>query len=101
MSDEKKYVRYAIVSEIVITGDLKCIGSNFYDLNKAVGEAYLYLCREIEELGSNWLLFKICKMMKLSEERGYVIRLENETHEVVRKCYILAEWYENKSVHDY
>ena len=102
---EKKYARYAvIVIKPSIVDYVECIGSNFYDLSKAVGEAYLYLCGEIDRLcmqTDHWTKYQIGCMLSLDDDRGYVIRLYNIAEDIVCECYILADWYENQSIHDY
>lgn len=98
-SYEKKYARYAVVFTVDHSADYECVGSNFYDLNKAFGEAYLHLSRYAEKL-SQEEIYRITTPHTLTDKRGYSMALVGNCT-VHAECYILADWYENKSIHDY
>lgn len=98
-SYEKKYARYAVIFTVDHSADYECVGSNFYDINKAFGEAYLYLSKYAEKL-SHEEIYRITTPYTLTDKRGYSIALVSDCT-VHAECFVLADWYENQSIHDY
>ena len=103
MSEEKKkeYARYAVIFTVAHDGDYICVGSNFYDINKAFGEAYLYLSKYAENrLTHEGIIYRITTPCTLTNKRGYSMALVGDCT-VHAECFILADWYENQSINDY